>query len=95
MTHSADIFWPEADPPSIRLAYDVQLRRPGCVIVQATVGAGRDGARACQAFDCRHWLLAPTPGMQVMTVTRDQFHQLVDMSLGKHGPGRLPVAPQA
>lgn len=52
------------------LAYDMELCRPGCVLVAAALGADSD---ASSRFDTRTWLLAPTPTMRVYRITESQL----------------------
>jgi hypothetical protein len=65
----------------MKVAYDVSLMRPACVLVAAAMGA--DPA-AANEFDTVHWLLAPTPGMCVYDTTPDQLSKLVRMTAEKH-----------
>jgi hypothetical protein len=51
----------ESEDPEIYIAYDCDLRRPGCVLLQAAMGG--NAAVTGQLFDSETWLLAPTPGL--------------------------------
>lgn len=64
----------------MKIAYDIELMRPACVIVAASMGADSDLAHW---FDTQDWLLAPTPNMKVYPVTEDQVDQLVVMTREK------------
>lgn len=57
-----------------RIAYDIELMRPGCALVAA--GLGADTA-ICGAFETEDWLMTPTPGMRIYTVTPEQLRILV------------------
>lgn len=56
------------------IAYDVELMRPGCSIVQAALGADSSVA---DHFDTKYWLTHPTDGMKCYTVTPEQLRILV------------------
>ena len=56
---------PEALIYPLALVYDADLRRPGCVLIQAAMGGSTSAA---QLFSTASWLLAPTPGMKVYSV---------------------------
>jgi hypothetical protein len=56
---------PEILKYPLRLAYDTDLCRPGCVLLQAAMGGSTEAA---QLFDTKSWLLAPTPGLKVRQV---------------------------
>jgi hypothetical protein len=60
------------------IAFDCDLRRPGCVLLQA--GMGGD-TRFIHLFPTETWLLAPTPGLRLYPVNEDQIQQLVDMAV--------------
>ena len=68
-----------------RLAFDIKLLQPACVLVAATYGADTELAHK---FTPHHWLLAPTPDMKVYEVTEDQLNQLVKMVEKKHGKAK-------
>lgn len=58
----------------MKLAYDITLGRPACVLVAAGLGADVDASRV---FPVKSWLLAPTPDMRVYETTADQLSLLV------------------
>lgn len=60
----------------MRVAFDTELMRPGCVIVAAMMGADTE---PCSHFEVDTWLLAPTPGMRVFETTPEQLAKLVVM----------------
>ncbi len=51
------------------LVYDVELRRPGCVLLQAALGGTVPPARFSELFDASNWILGPTPGLRLYRVT--------------------------
>lgn len=67
---------------TVLLAYDMKLRRPGCVIVQA--GMGGD-PRIAEKFPTKSWLLAPTSAMKVYRLTDVQLAQAVELAEIEHG----------
>ncbi len=58
----------------MKLAYDITLMRPACVLVAAGMGADTE---ASSAFDPSAWLLIPTPNMKVYETTPEQLRRLV------------------
>ena len=59
------------------IAYDAKLKRPGCAILQAAFGCTIGIANH---FPAENWLMAPTPNMQVYTVTPDQLQYLINLN---------------
>lgn len=62
------------------IAYDTELLRPGCVLVQRALGATiptEDLGRL------DNWLLSPTKAMQVLPITDEQFERLVKITNGE------------
>ena len=64
----------------INIAYDCDLRRPGCVILQAALGGSTEAAKR---FPSETWLVAPTKGLKLYPVTSEQLDKLVEMSLNR------------
>jgi hypothetical protein len=60
--------------PEMRIAFDIKLKRPGCVLIQAAMGAT---AGVASKFPTESWLLSPTPDMRVYPLTDDQLSKLV------------------
>lgn len=60
------------------LAYDCKLKRPGCVLVAAGIGADPN---ASKRFPSEAWLLYPTPDMRVYEATDEQINTLVALAL--------------
>ena len=65
----------------VRLAYDVQQKRPGCVLLAAAMGAD---SSAANAFPVELWLLAPTDGLRVYGVTEQQLSLIVATTINHH-----------
>lgn len=61
----------------MKIAYDIKLMRPGCVLVQVGLNADREAA---MAFDTRDWLTTITPDMKVYPINEDQLVQLIQMT---------------
>ncbi len=62
-----------------RIAYDPELRRPGCVLIQAMLG-GCSTEDLMTHFDDCDWILGPTPGMDVYRVTDEQLAKLGEIT---------------
>jgi hypothetical protein len=60
----------------MKVAFDLELMRPGCALLQAALGAGTSIA---QHFPVESWLLFPTPGLKVYELTDEQLPKLVEM----------------
>lgn len=65
---------------TVTIAFSTEQRRPGCVIVQAAMGATIANTELERWFPAETWLLAPTDDMQVYQVTFDQMKQLAEMA---------------
>lgn len=62
----------------IRMLYDPELRRPGCVLLQAVAGGDR---RALDIyFSSENWLIAPTPDMKMFSGTHEQWKQIATLT---------------
>lgn len=59
----------------IVLLFDIKLRRPACVLLQAMAGCGHNNFLQMN-FDSRDWLTAPTPDMRKVRGTREQWQRL-------------------
>ncbi len=58
----------------MKLAYDIKLKRPACVLVAAGMGAC---TKAAGRFPVETWLLHPTPDMAVYETSEVQLEYLV------------------
>lgn len=70
---------------TIRLLYDVDLKRPACVLLQAAAGGNTYLLR--ELFPSEAWLDHPTDGMQMLVGSREQWERLA----AEHGI-RVPAA---
>lgn len=64
----------------MRIAFDTKLRRPGCVLVQAALGASVPGTLFQLHFPHETWLTSPTDDMRVYPVTEEQLGKLSVMA---------------
>ncbi len=76
----------------MRIAFDVRLRRPGCVLVQAALGASVPGTLFQRHFPHETWLTAPTDDMQVYPVTEEQLAKLSVMAAAAVATPMPPVS---
>jgi hypothetical protein len=58
----------------IEMLYDVELRRPACVLLQA-VGVGPGGRELLMdpTIPWGDWIVSPTPGLRRVTGTREEW----------------------
>jgi hypothetical protein len=56
------------------LVYDMKLKRPGCVLLQAVLGGS---AGVANQFPATHWLLAPTPDMKTYKISDEELKQVI------------------
>lgn len=56
----------------IKILYDTDLRRPACVLLQAVAGGNRD-AFMKYFGGSENWLVAPTPGMKLISGTPEEW----------------------
>lgn len=68
----------------IDLVFDIKLRRPACVLLQAIHGCGHNNGFMQMHFD--DWLVAPTPDMRKIRGTREQWQQLAAKSSNAKTP---------
>jgi hypothetical protein len=67
---------------TVTVAYDCELKRPGCVLIQAAFGCTIDNLDLDRIG---HWLLSPTPAMQVYEIPRDRIDDLVHVTQEHNG----------
>lgn len=60
----------------MKIAFDIELMRPGCALLQAAMGCGTSIAHH---FPVESWVLTPTPGLKVYEITEHQLPKLVAM----------------
>jgi hypothetical protein len=70
------------------LVYDIEQRRPGCVLLQATMGGS---ISAASRFPTESWLLAPTDGMRRVACTDDELAILTDLAWLRFTGGHDPM----
>jgi hypothetical protein len=56
-----------------RIAYDCDLRKVGCVLLQAALGGTVPNDLFHRYFSPESWLLAPTPNLKCYPVTEAQL----------------------
>jgi hypothetical protein len=61
----------------IAIAYDVKLKRPGCVLIAAVMGTN---THVPDRFPIGSWLLAPTPDMKRYLCTEEEVEKLVEIT---------------
>lgn len=73
------------------LIYDTDLRRPGCVLIQAAYGCDPQ-ALGELGFESRDWLLVPTPGMRKLSGNRGLWDRVVAITANARdrADGRKP-----
>lgn len=64
----------------ISLIYDLKLRRPACVLLQALYGCGDSNGFLQSTFDAKEWLTAPTEDMQRICGTKEEWERLASAS---------------
>lgn len=62
----------------MKIAYDAKLKRPGCVLLQASFGCVEPNL--ADLFPIDSWLLAPTPDLRVYSLKEDQLSKLVKLA---------------
>lgn len=74
----------QAEPDNgIVLVVDLKLRRPACVLLQAAFGCGHNNGFLQMTFEPNDWLLSPTPDMQKIRGTREEWQRLAAMLANK------------
>lgn len=72
------------------LMYDVDLKAPACVLLQAVYGCGSSPS-ALRYFNSLHWLTSPTPGMRKIAGTAKQWQGAAKLTEEKWGNKRPSV----
>jgi hypothetical protein len=73
------------------LVYDLELKAPACVLLQAAMGCGAHPA-ALRHFESRHWLTSPTPGMRAVEGTDDEWARVAAITAKRWGANRAQLA---
>lgn len=60
----------------ITLLFDMKLRKPACVLLQAAAGCAANNSFLSMTFESKDWLVFPTPDMARITGTRAQWEGL-------------------
>lgn len=61
---------------TIALVVDTQLRRPGCVLLQAAFGCGENNRFMATLFDAADWVISPSEHLAVVRGTSEQWRKL-------------------
>ena len=73
------------------IAYDVTLKRPGCALLQAAMGASVPSDKLMEMSD--QWLLAPTPDLKLYPCTEEELEAIIQITLAAaKNPGRWQKA---
>lgn len=64
----------------MKIAYDLVLKRPACVLIAVAMGADRDTALA---FDTADWLVGLTPDLKLYEITPEQLDILIKVHQAK------------
>lgn len=62
----------------MRIAFDVKLRRPGCVLLQAALRC--DSSVVMREFPAETWLTFPTPDLEIYEALPEHIPRLVAMA---------------
>ena len=65
----------------IKMLYDVDLMRPGCVLLQAACSG--DQHALTRMFPPETWLVSPTPGLMMRAATEEQWQMVAEHTM-KH-----------
>ena len=60
----------------MKIVFDIELMKPGCVLLQASLGGEPELAHR---FSTSDWLLFPTPGLKLYEINEEQLNKLVNM----------------
>lgn len=79
----------KTDPAEHReiLVFDLNLKAPACVLIQAAFGCGSNPS-ALRHFDSRHWITTLTPGMKKVAGTDEQWQRAAAMTRAAWGDKR-------
>ena len=69
------------------MVYDINLKAPACVLIQALFGCGAYPA-ALENFETKHWLTSPTPGMRKISGTPEQWKKAAAITATTWGDKR-------
>jgi hypothetical protein len=63
-----------SEPKKWSIVFDIELMKPGCVLLQATMA--NVPPNFSELFASGLWLVHPTPGMKVYAVTESELERL-------------------
>ena len=63
------------------IVYDIELRRPACVLLQAAMGGDTNAFNRHFGGYSECWLIAPTPDMRRFIATEEELEMLVDITM--------------
>ena len=69
------------------MVYDMDLKAPACVLLQAAFGCGASPA-ALRHFEPKHWITHPTPGMRKIAGTPEQWKKAAAITASTWGDKR-------
>src|SRR2546422_580236 len=69
------------------LVYDIDLKAPACVLIQAAYGCGASPA-ALAHFEPKHWITHPTPGMRKIAGTPEEWKKAAKITADHWGDKR-------
>lgn len=75
----------------MKIAYDTVLDRPGCALIQASMGADIDNFELAK-FGTQSWLLAPTSTMGLYEINAAQLKILQDRVSTCYSIVNLPLS---
>ena len=66
--------WCSGSAPTFRFLFDVELKKPACVLLQSAAKA--DWTALSRFFSSECWLDAPTPGMRMAEGTAEEWKRI-------------------
>jgi hypothetical protein len=82
------------DPKKVvRIAYDTELMRPGCPLLQAAMGGNPEVVSF--HFDPRTWLVEPTLKMKLYGIEEHQLAKLAEVSVAVRSEGEGEIKRRA
>lgn len=75
----------------MKIAYDTIQDRPGCALIQASMGADIDNFELAK-FGTESWLLAPTDNLRLYEINAAQLKTLQDRVSTRYSIVNLPLS---
>jgi hypothetical protein len=69
-------------PDPLTIAFDLEKMRPGCILIQVTMGATCTAELLAVLGLTDIWLLAPTKNMRVYKTTFDELKRVAKLATG-------------